>query len=173
MTSRWVVALASLVAVAAVAQRPEDGLESRIAQIRYAPLAEQARIQGDVHIKLSSGIVTIISGHPLLAKTAEESTKGFASFLGTTDVDVTYHFVFGETTISVLAPRVIERGNAFERFFLRMFGRLSERVVFDYECVRGVAPPSDVKIDGSVIEIWVYGRDSCLETSAASLVAQR
>ncbi len=173
MKSRLVVAVASLVATAAIAQQPEDGLESRIAPIRYAPLAEQARIQGDVHLKLSSGIVTVISGHPLLTKTAEESAKAFGAFLGTTDVDVTYHFVLSETTISVPISKVVKRGNAFERFFLRMFGRKTEEVVADYECERGVAPPSDVKIAGSLIEIWVYGRGVCLETNVASVVAQR
>ena len=109
-TARAIIVVASLLATTATAQSPEDGLKSKIATIRYPPLAEQVRFQGDVHFKLSSGVVTVISGHPLLAKTAEESARGFASLLGTTDVDVTYHFVFADTTISVPRSRVVTRG---------------------------------------------------------------
>lgn len=165
--------MAFLVVTAAIAQSPEDGLKSRITTTRYPPLAEQARIQGDVLLKLSSGVVTVISGHPVLTRPAEESAKGFASFLGTTDVDITYHFVLSDTTISVPTSRVEKRGNTFERFFMRIFGRQTERVAVGYECEQGVAPPSDVKIAGSVIEIWVYGRGICFNTNVASVGTQR
>ena len=55
------------------AQTTEGVLRSRLTSVHYAPLAEQARIQGDVRLRLNSGVVTLISGHPLLAPIAVES----------------------------------------------------------------------------------------------------
>ena len=50
--------LVALVLVgAASAQTPEDGLRSTINAVHYARLAEQARIQGDVHLNVKSGVV--------------------------------------------------------------------------------------------------------------------
>ncbi len=60
---------------AASAQTPEDELRSEIKAVRYAPLAEQARIQGDVHLNVKSGVVTLFSGHPILAPIAVESAS--------------------------------------------------------------------------------------------------
>jgi hypothetical protein len=43
------------------AQISNEELKSRIAGVHYAQLAEQARVQGDVHLNLNSGVVTILS----------------------------------------------------------------------------------------------------------------
>jgi hypothetical protein len=67
--------VACLFISAALAQSAEDGLISTIRTIRYAPLAESARIQGDVHLSLDDGVVTVLSGHPLLAAIAVRSAK--------------------------------------------------------------------------------------------------
>ena len=45
-----------LLICAALAQT-EDSLKAIIAMVRYAPIAEQARIQGDVRLEASSGVV--------------------------------------------------------------------------------------------------------------------
>ena len=37
----------------------------------------------------------------------------------------------------------------------------------------GAPPANDLKIAGAVIEIWIFGRTHCLQTNAATLVAQR
>jgi hypothetical protein len=123
-------ALALLFAGAAFAQTPADELRSRIGGVHYPPLAEAARVQGDVHLNLKSGVVTLLSGPPLLVQTAIESAKTLGSILGGGDVDVTYHFVFaGGGTISVLRPMTVKRGNAIGRAVLRMFGLKTEKVV--------------------------------------------
>jgi hypothetical protein len=123
-------ALGVLLIGTAFAQTPTDELRSRIGNVYYPPLAKAARIQGDVRLHLNSGEVTILSGPPLLVRTAVESAKAFASILGEGDVDVTYHFVFaGGGTISVLTPVTVKRGNAFGRVVLRTFGLKTEKVV--------------------------------------------
>jgi hypothetical protein len=113
MPFRIALAVKFLVVGEALAQTPEDVLRSQIATARYAPLAEQARIQGDVHLKLNSGVVTVLSGHPLLAPIAVESAKAFGPVQGRTELDVTYHFVLIDT--SVLTSTMVKRGNALER----------------------------------------------------------
>jgi hypothetical protein len=84
------LAVAMLVIGAASTQNPEDELRSKVASIRYLPLAEQARIQGDVHLEIKSGVVKILPGHPLLSQNASESAQDFESLLPGRDLDVTF-----------------------------------------------------------------------------------
>lgn len=164
------VALSVLLLVTvASAESLEDELWPKITATHYPPLAEIARIQGDVRLKFNSGAVTVLSGHPWLATTAAESSKEFSSILGPKDFEVTYHFVFADTAARVRTLRTIKRGNAYERALMRMFGLKTERVVDGYRCEEGVAPPNDLNVTGNAIEIWIYGRTFC----TASFVARR
>jgi len=164
-------AIGCLIVGVALAQTPDDGLRSYIATTRYPPLAEQASIQGDVHLKLSSGVVTVLSGHPLLASSAVENAKALCPIPGGTDLDVTYHFVLVDTT--VITSTTVKRGNALERAVLRMFGLKTEKVV--YGCQEGIRTPpaNEVKAAGPIIEIWIYGGTHCFQPQAAALMARR
>ena len=114
------VALSVLLLVTvASAESLQDELGPKITATHYPPLAEMARIQGDVRLKFNSGAVTVLSGHPLLATTATESAGEFSSILGPSDFEVTYHFVFADTAARVRTLRTIKRGNVFERAVLR------------------------------------------------------
>jgi hypothetical protein len=165
--------VACLLVGAAFAQTAEDVLKSKLTSVNYPPLAEMARIQGDVRLNLSGGVITVVSGHPLLAPIAVANAKAFGSVQSQTDVDVTYHFVFVDTTTSVPIVTTIKRGNAFERAILHVFGRKTEKVVHGYQCESGVAPANDVRVNGAAIEIWIYGRTFCLMPQAAMLAARR
>jgi hypothetical protein len=167
---RSTLSVAVLLASSALAQTPEDELRSQIKAVRYPPLAEQARIQGDVHLKLDSRAAQVLSGHPLLAPIAVESAKQFVSILGKAEIDVTFHFVFVDTTTSVRTS--VKRGNAFERAFLRMFGMKTEKV--QNRCEEGIAPVSDLKVEDRNIEVWIYGKMwLCLQTETSTHVARR
>ena len=163
--------IALILVRAASAQTSEDGFRSKIKSVHYTPLAEQARIQGDVHLNVKSGMVTLLAGHPLLARIAVESAKAFGSIQGETDLEMTYHFVLVDTTTSVATSITVPRGNAFERAVLRVFGRKTVKLVLDYQCQEGDPPANDLKIAGAVIEVWIFGRSRCLQTDAATLVA--
>jgi hypothetical protein len=160
LTRACIVACA--VAAGAFGQTSEEELGSKLTNVHYPPLAEQARIQGDVHLSLNSGMVAVVSGHPLLSRTAMESAKAFATD-NPTILDMTYHFILVDTTKSVPTTTTVKRGNAFERAILRIFGRPTEKVVHYYRCEEGVAPPNDAKRNGAAIEIWVHGRSWCLQ----------
>ena len=158
-----------VLAGAASAQTSEDRLISEVRAVRYAPLAEQARIQGDVHLSVKSGVVTLHSGHPILAPITVESAKLIGSIQGKTDIDMTYHFVLVDTATSV--PVTVPRGNAFGRAVLRLFGLKTVKVV--YRCQEGAPPANNFKIAGAVIEVWIFGRTWCIQGEAATLVAKR
>src|SRR5579863_5387040 len=93
MRFKRTLALAVFFVEAALGQTPADELRSRLASVHYPALAEAARLQGDVHLRINSGVVTLISGPPLLVQTAVESAKTVGSILGGGDFDATYHFV--------------------------------------------------------------------------------
>lgn len=165
------VVMAWLAAGMLSAQTPPEALRESIAGIRYPPLAEQARIQGDVHLSAKSGAVTVLSGRPILAQTASEAAKVLDRILGAREHDMTFHFVFRDVTSGPSVPVTVKRGNAFERTILRMLGFKTEKVI--YQCQDGTAAPNEVKVSGAAIEIWVYGRTFCAETQPATLTARR
>ena len=156
----------------ALAQIPQDALQSKVAAVRYPPLAKQARIQGDVHLHLDSGVATVVSGHPVLLQTSVESAKTFASITGQTPLDLVYHFVIVDTATSVPSTATVKRGNALERVVLRAFGRPTKKTVTTYEC-QSAAPPNEVKVSGATVEVWIYGRMPCLQTQSSTLMARR
>ena len=162
---------ALLVSGRASTQIPEKVLRSKLGSVPYPRLAEVARIQGDVHLSVKSGVVTVHSGHPLLTLTATENAK---SFEAGPDIDLTYHFVLVETTIkTVRTPVLVKRGDAVDRFILRLFGFKTEKTVVVDRCEEIDPPPNDLKVSGLDVEIWVYGRSLCLQTVTGTAVAQR
>lgn len=166
-------AIGCLLVRAALAQT-EGGLRAKVATVHYPPLAESARIQGDVRLEVDSGVVTLVSGPPLLAPRAMDNAKRLGSIEGQTKLDVTYHFVLVETGVhGVPTLTTVKRANAFERTIFRVFGFKTEKVVRSSRCEEDVAPASDIKVDVAVIEIWVYGRTLCVQTETATLVARR
>jgi len=173
MQLRGISMVACLIVGAAFGQTLQDALRLKLTSVHYAPLAEQARIQGDVRLNVNGDVITVVSRHPLLAQTAVESARAFRSVQSQPDFDVTYHFVLVDTTTSVPIVTTVKRGNAFERSILRVLGRKTERVVHEYRCEEGVAPANDVKMNDTAIEVWIYGRTRCLQPSMATLVARR
>ena len=164
--------VALLVIQSAPAQTPGSELKSKITNLRYPPIAESARIHGDVRINIAAGLVKVLSGHPLLAPIALASANLFGSIQHQSDVDLVYHFVLVDT-INVPTRITVKKGNGFERAILRMFGFKTEKVVLANLCQEGDLPASDLRISGTTIEIWIYGRTRCVQTQATELLARR
>ena len=115
MRFKGVPTIPLLLVASAFAQIPETDGVSKIAGIHYAPLAKTARIQGDIHLRFQSGVVTLVSGHPLLAQTALQNAKSFEWLSDKADVDLTYHFILIDATTSVPTLITVRRGNGLER----------------------------------------------------------
>jgi len=173
MQLRMLFLIALIFAEAASAQTPDEGLRSKIRAVHYPRLAEQARIQGVVHLNVKSGVVSVVGGHPLLYPTAIESAKVLGSIQGNTDVEMTYHFVLVDNTTSVPTRFTVPRGNVFERAVLRVFGRKTVRVLVEDRCEEGAPPANDVRIAGAVVEVWILGQIHCLQVDRATLLAER
>lgn len=137
------------------AQTPEERLNAKIADVRYPPLAKSVRVQGDVRLKLRSGVVSPISGHPLLVPTAVQNAKDVGLIQSESALEMTYHFLLNVEAI-VQTPITVKKGNAFERRLLSLFRFKTEEVVLANECHENPTP-SAVKISGAAVEVWVYG----------------
>jgi hypothetical protein len=173
MKLRRAFAIGILIVAPVFAQTPEDGMRPRIATVHYPPLGELAGIQGDVHLHFNSGVITLLSGHPLLARTATDSAKELGLIRDKSELDVTYHFVLVDPTVVPTSVTVKRGGDALERAMLRLFGLKTEKVVVVNQCQEGVPPRNDVKLDGAKAEIWIYGRARCIELESATIAARR
>jgi hypothetical protein len=124
--------------------------------IRYNPLAAAARIKGDVLI--SGG--NAVTGPPLLRGIAlrDIDVLNFRVL----QTDVLFHFILSDIVLSTRIE-TIKKGDAFGRFFLRLFGIPTTRKIATQVCTEGPDPPAN-RIDSTrdPVEVWVYGKARCL-----------
>ena len=159
----WICLLAAT--FAAAAQTPPPELASQIQQVRYPPLARQARIQGTVRLAKTNGAVTVLAGHPLLIPIAFRATEALS---GLDNITVTVRFEFtGERTYYVDKPVVVPITNRFERSLRRLFRRQTERVIYESVCESPPSPPNTISISGAHVEIRVATAEKCLEVYRA------
>ena len=111
MTRFLAVSVAALLLILFTKPRPEGAHAqpciSHIESLPYATLARQASLQGDVvlEIEINSGgsvsHVRVLSGHPLLAKQAEENIKLWRFQGGhSTSVKMSYEFRLTEQDVA-------------------------------------------------------------------------
>ena len=168
---RFRVHLAAFVLLAAsgFAQKPPEEWQAEIARVRYAPLPEFARVEGDVRLQARGGLVTVLSGPPLLLQTALDSAKRLSSMAAGTDLYFAYHFSVVDTAITVPTVTTVKRGNALERVVLKMLRMKTEKTVTGSRCESRPAPVSEMPISGTTVDIRVYGRTVCAEAQFAAL----
>jgi hypothetical protein len=112
----------------ALAQSEEPKIAVNLDGFRYPPIARQARIQGNVVLRVRAGRREIFSSaNPLLTPVAEDNLKTWMlPPLATGNYLVTYHF-------SILPagtkPETVPIGNSFDRFFLRLVHAKTVKVV--------------------------------------------
>ena len=162
-----VVVLVLLTPFATVAQE-NSALVSKIEAVRFAPLARQARIQGDVRLRFGPKGVTVLSGNPLLVQTAVDSVKGLGT-ISSLEVEAIYHFVFVENAGTQITKRIEKRGNRFERVFLHALMMKTERVVEYQECVENPPPKNKIELSENRVEVWIYGSAVCLQIQASQM----
>jgi hypothetical protein len=128
--------------------------------IRYPPLATAARVKGDVLI--SDG--KVISGPPLLAQTALRSIDLLN--IRASGATVLVHFVLIDVVLSSKVE-TIEKGDAFDRFFLRLLRISTVKKIETQVCTQGPNAPAN-RIDSTrdPIDVWVYGKAPCIPLNA-------
>jgi hypothetical protein len=138
-------------------QPSEEQLRSRVVDLPYPRLATFVGVQGEVSLIADSNRVTLLSGPGLLVQAALENAKSLGL---SQNVHLTYHFVLSHSTTKHTSMTV-KRGDAFDRFFLRMFGLKTEKIVQRDQCVDGADRPNDLKVSDGTIEIWVNAGAKC------------
>lgn len=154
---RAILAAALLLARVAFAQTSDEDLRQKVLSFRYPLLARAAAVQGEVRFKVASNGAASASGPPLLVQAAIDNAKPLGL---NQSVNLNYHFVLSRITTEPDSFNV-KRGDAFDRFFLRMFGLKTEKVVPYNKCMNGVDQPDDVRISEDTIDIWVNAGAMC------------
>ena len=100
-----------------------------VERLRYQPLAEQARVQGDVHLRGGLDGITVLSGHPLLVAGARENFIQLAKIAGH-DIVAVYHFTLAEP-VSRNVTVTEKKGDAFDRLILRALRLKTKRTILE------------------------------------------
>ena len=146
-------------------------ITTKVEAWKYPNLARQARIQGDVRLQFRSGVPGVTSGHPLLAPSALENLKSLGELPDA--ANVVYHFVLLESTVEVTRTTV-KKGDAFDRFFLRLLRIRTERTVEETKCVSDAdsAPKNRIDLTRNPVEVWIYGVVPCLQVETRYLASR-
>ena len=146
-----------------VAAAQDNELTKKVEEVNYPPLAKQARIQGDIFLRIGSGKnVEPLRGHPMLAYIALDNLKDISKFLNP-NTGVIYHFtlLFPESTTTT-----VKKGDALDRFFLRILKIKTIKVVKETRCAQIPIPPKNwPDLTKNPVEIWIYGSTGCLDTA--------
>lgn len=145
-----------------------------VEEMKYPRLAQMGQVSGVVCIEwLKGGSFRTTKGHPILIPSAEENLKKIGGFFGK-DVTVVYQFILVDTGTSRSKKVVVKRGDAFDRFFLRVFRMKTEKVIEKPECEDSQNNlKNTIDLSKDPIEIRVFGSIPCLQTLPASTVSRR
>lgn len=129
--------------------------------IRYPPLAAAVRIHGDVLVSAGSAD----TGDPLLREAALRGID-LLNFRAL-QTSVLFHFILVENVQST-RTQVAKKGDAFDRFFLKVLRISTVKKVAIHECAEGPNAPAN-RIDSTKdpIEVWVYGNVPCVTVDYA------
>jgi hypothetical protein len=89
----------------------------------------------------------------------------------TTETEVVYHFALIEAG-SRVTHETVKRGDAIDRFFLRILRMKTERVVERNECVQNPIPPNRIDMSKIPVEVWVYGSVPCLMPDRSQIASR-
>jgi hypothetical protein len=138
---------------AALAQENAE-IVSKVEAVIYPVLGRLTRTEGDVRLDLGPKGIEVISGHPLLVPAATQSFKDLG------ETDAVYHFNLVDPTIRITS-KTVQRGDAFDRLFLRALRIKTDKIVREPECVETDPPKNKINSAKSPVEIWIYGSRAC------------
>ncbi len=144
-------------------------VQPNLDKLVYPPLARAARIQGTVRFAVNAGEVQLIYGHPILVGAAKANVESWAT-IKASDSQFFVNYVF---RLAAAPPKVVEseklRGDAFDRFFLRLFHKPVTRKVTYEVCDASGETSTNFTIgifdDRPIIEVDVTAQVSCIETN--------
>lgn len=146
-------------------------MESKLETLRYPSLPKAARIQGNVLLRSTPKGVELVSGNPLLAPAALEDFKAISQLLDGRS-EVLFHFILVDPNILVTRTR-IKKGDAIDRFFLRILRIKTEKILEEYDCVENKADVPRVDLTKNPVEISISASTPCVEVISSTYIAAR
>jgi hypothetical protein len=162
--------LASILIVAVLAQ-DDARIVAKVEGVVFPPLLRMARIQGDVTLRAGPKGITLLSGHPLLARVAVDNLNDIVT-PSEAESEFLYHFVIGDTS-TFITRTTVKKGNAMSRFILHALRMKTEKVVESAECVPSPRPKNRIDLTKNPVEIWIYGLGACLLVSQTASPRRR
>ncbi len=139
-----------------------------LAGFKYPPLPRQARIAGTVRLKVSAGAteIAVESGHPLLIPAAKENLAKWRFDPPPTE-SIVVEYVFRLTDEIRVVTRRVPRGDAFDRFFLRIFHQPTFRDVQECQSLTAadIPAPTIEALPERAVRVVVSSGGSCVEPS--------
>jgi hypothetical protein len=148
------------------AQQEKPELRVNLDNLRYPPLAASAAIQGDVAIEVSGTGQKLVNGHPLLAQAARSNLEAWT--LPPLE-DGKYEIKYSFKIIASMKQETVLSGDKLGRFFLRLVGAPTKKVVSScyYDPALLGSPPRFIVLkEGSdyLIKVFVTEPGHCLMT---------
>lgn len=154
----------------------QDQIQPNLEGLSYPALARSARIEGKVRFAIEAGQAQLVSGHPMLVGAAKANLERWATApVSDKSLTVVYDFRLDDVaSIEVEEPI----GDAFDRFFLRLFRRPVMRKIITYAC--HPAPKEHTTVRSSAdenghltVEIDIASEVPCVQTSIDWVFARR
>ncbi len=148
-------------------------LSAEVPDIIYPRLANQARVNGDVNLRMTEKGPQVLSGHPLLAPAAREHYRLLKPSPGGL---AAYHF---EIVARPALELEVKRGNAISRVLLWLARRKSVRLEIRPTCddssledVVDRPHPTRIERKESLTQVWVSTYEACVSKQFAMLVGK-
>ncbi len=146
--------------------------EQKVPGITYPPVAELARVVGDVKLAYGPEGIKYISGPLMLATPTVIAAAKELIAPGNSEGEIIFHFSLLDPDIRRIT-RFVQKGDALDRLFLRVFHIPTVRVEEEYSCNEKKDQTSRNRLDATKrpIEIWIHGVTRCLRTETSTLAS--
>lgn len=146
-----------------VAQQKNPELRVNLDNLRYPPLAGFARVEGDVTLEVSAIGQKLVRGNPLLAEVAQANLGTWIlPLLAGGKYVIDYHFNLVDPGTK---QETVLIGDKFDRFFLRLVGAPTKKVVslcYHDPALTPLLRQTVLKEDSDVtVNVFVTAQGSC------------
>jgi hypothetical protein len=151
-------------------------IKADVAKTRYPPIAELARVQGDVVIDLGEED-KIVSGPAMLRQSALDNVIGLSA--PNSVRQVVYHFQLAGPWYKTQYYEEKPEYDLLDRVFMKIIRKKSKKPIIhsystcDYSNLKFPEWEPLLSFDVKTLHVWKYGFVRCLNTQSSELVTSR
>lgn len=145
-------------------------VHANLTGFRYPPLAQQARITGNVSVRvtpLADGTreTTVVTGHPLLRPVVLDDLAKWR-FETPIGQPITVDFLFRLTPIQTTTRRVPRGDSSLDRLFLRLFHMAKYRDIVESQCATSQQTVTEgpMVVGSFAVRVNVEVPEACVQT---------